>query len=369
MNWEYTIWENTLLEYLTVLGIALLVTMVAMTVSWFYRWRMQRLAEKGPLPFYLIWHALHSTKWWLFFPLGLIPATAMLDVSEGLTVWLRAMFFTFAIFQIMLWGNRALIAWGDRYDTEQIHQLGARFTTLKMFLFFGRLFLFGMGFLVIIDSLPGVQITALVASLGIGGIAIALAIQNILSDIFASLTITLDRPFVIGDFIIVGELLGVVEHIGLKTTRIRSLSGEQLVFSNNDLLNSRIRNFKRMYERRVPFNISITYDTPTEKIRKIPAKIKEIIESLPDTRFDRAHFRAHAAHALDFEIVYYVDGPDFNRFMDRQQAINLGIHEYFQAQGIRFAYPTQTLYLKSDDPSVENAFKAMGRMKEEGGGR
>lgn len=356
--WDETLWENTLWDYSIALAGACMVTIAVLAVVRLYRWRMERIAtsKTGPMVFFLVWHALGSTKTWVVFTLAVILATVGLEVSEGWAVWLRTAFVTLLIFQILLWGNRALLSWGERYDQEQIHAMGARFTTLKMFLFFGRLFLFGLGFLIIVDSIPGVQITALVASLGIGGIAVALALQNILSDIFASLTITLDQPFVIGDFIIVGELLGAVEHIGLKTTRIRSLSGEQLIFSNNDLLNSRIRNFKRMHERRVAFAISITYDTPTEKIRKIPGKIQEFIEALPDTRFDRAHFKAHAAYSLDFEIVYYVDGPDFNRFMDRQQAVNLAIHEYFEAEEIEFAFPTQTLYHRRDAKAPMPAF-------------
>jgi small-conductance mechanosensitive channel len=192
-----------------------------------------------------------------------------------------------------------------------------------------------------------------VAGLGIGGIAVALAIQNILGDLFASLSIALDKPFVIGDFIIVDQLLGTVEHIGLKTTRIRSLSGEQIVFSNADLLNSRIRNYKRMYERRVVFSIGVTYQTPYEKLASIGTTLKEIIESQPDVRFDRAHFREYADSSLNYEVVYYVKSPDYNRYMDIQQAINLEIYRRFQDGGIEFAYPTRTLYLQDtlDDES------------------
>ncbi|MFW6354874.1 MAG: mechanosensitive ion channel family protein, partial [Verrucomicrobiota bacterium] len=168
-----------------------------------------------------------------------------------------------------------------------------------------------------------------------------------------------DQPFVIGDFIIVGDSMGSVEHIGLKTTRVRSLSGEQLVFANNDLLTSRIRNFKRMYQRRVPFKVGVTFDTPLDKIRKIAPKFKEIIEGLPDTRFDRAHFQAHGSHSLDFEIVYYIEGPDYNLYMDRQEAINLATHEYFLEQGIEFAFPTQTVYHRQDDPQIAAALRAV----------
>lgn len=201
--------------------------------------------------------------------------------------------------------------------------------------------------LLTLDNL-GFDVTALVAGLGIGGVAVALAVQKILGDLFASLSIVLDKPFVIGDFIIVGEHLGTVEHIGLKTTRIRSLSGEQLIFSNSDLLGSRIRNFKRMYERRVVFTIGVVYQTPLEKLALIPSIIREIIESQKPVRFDRSHFKEYGAFSLNFETVYWVQNPDFNTYMDIHQAINLEIYRRFTREGIEFAYPTQTLFINRE---------------------
>ena len=196
----------------------------------------------------------------------------------------------------------------------------------------------------ILDNL-GFNITALVASLGIGGIAVALAVQNILGDIFASLSIALDKPFVIGDFIIVEDVLGTVEYIGLKTTRLRSLSGEQIVFSNVDLLKSRIRNYKRMFERRVVFTIGVVYQTAHATLERIPALVRSIVEQQPKTRFDRAHFKEYGDSALVFEVVYFVLDSDYNIYMDIQQAINLAIFRRFQVKGIEFAYPTRTLHV------------------------
>ncbi len=186
------------------------------------------------------------------------------------------------------------------------------------------------------------------AGLGIGGIAVALAVQNILGDLFASLSIVLDKPFVIGDFIIVNEFLGTVEHIGLKTTRIRSLSGEQVIFSNADLLRSRIRNFKRMFERRVTFSIGVTYQTPSDKLERISALLKEIVVKQPKARFDRAHFKEFGDSALIYEVVYYVQNPDFNVYMDIQQAINIEIVRRFEEESIEFAYPTRTIHVKQE---------------------
>jgi small-conductance mechanosensitive channel len=185
----------------------------------------------------------------------------------------------------------------------------------------------------------------LVAGLGIGGIAVALALQNVLGDLFASLSIILDKPFVLGDFIIVGDLLGVVEKIGLKTTRVRSLSGEQLIFANSDLLSSRIRNFKRMQERRIAFGFGVLYQTKPEQLEAIPGMVKGIIEGQENARFDRAHFKGFGESAYDFEVVYFLNTPDYVAYMDCQQAINLGICRGLAERGVEFAYPTRTIYL------------------------
>ncbi len=198
--------------------------------------------------------------------------------------------------------------------------------------------------LLILDNL-GINVTALLAGLGIGGIAIALALQNVLGDLFASLSIMIDKPFEIGDFIVVGEFRGTVEHIGLKTTRIRSLSGEQNIFSNTDLLQSRIRNFRRMSERRVEFRIEVTYQTPLEKLQKIPEILQNIITAIEKTRFDRSHFKEYGESGLVFETVYYILSSDYNLYINIQQRINLEIFRIFKEEKIEFAYPTRTLYI------------------------
>jgi small-conductance mechanosensitive channel len=197
-----------------------------------------------------------------------------------------------------------------------------------------------------------VNVTTLVAGLGVGGIAIALAVQNVLGDLFASLSILLDRPFVVGEFIVIDSLAGTVEHVGLKTTRIRSLSGEQIVMSNGDLLKSRIHNYKRLAERRIVFGFGVTYDTGYEKLAKIPAMVREVVTGVGKTRFDRAHFKEYGDSSLNFEVVYVVLDPDYNIYMDIQQKINLEIYRRFEEQGIEFAFPTRTLYLNSVTPSA-----------------
>lgn len=209
-----------------------------------------------------------------------------------------------------------------------------------------RILIWGAALLLFLENI-GVEITALVAGLGIGGIAIAFAAQAILEDIFSFVTIFFDRPFEIGDYITIGDMMGTVEHIGIKTTRIRSLSGEQLVFANKDLTNSRLRNYKRMESRRISFGLGVTYDTPLEKLKAIPDIIKDIITNLDGAEFVRAHFFEYADYSLNYQIVYIVQSQDYAVYMDIQQEINFKIKEEFDKHGISFAFPTQTLYVHS----------------------
>lgn len=219
--------------------------------------------------------------------------------------------------------------------------LATRFQTLMPAM---SVLIWVIGCIFLLDNL-GFKISAIVAGLGIGGVAVALAASTVLADLFAYLVIMFDRPFVIGDFIILGDYMGAVEHIGIKTTRIRSLGGELLVFSNKDLTDSRIRNYKIMERRRIVFSFGVTYQTPSDVLEQIPQLVKTIIEKQPDATFDRAHFLSFADSSLTFEVVYYVLSADYNKYMDRQQAINFTIKREFEARGIDFAYPTQSLYL------------------------
>ncbi|HUW75981.1 MAG TPA: mechanosensitive ion channel family protein [Gallionella sp.] len=196
----------------------------------------------------------------------------------------------------------------------------------------------------VLDNM-GVKISAVVAGLGVGGIAVALAAQAVLGDMFGYFVIFFDKPFAIGDFIVVGDKMGAVEYIGIKTTRIRAIGGEILIFSNKDLTNSRVHNFKKMEKRRVVFKLGMVYQTPSEKLRAIPAIVKRIIEQQEDTTFDRGHFASYGDSSLDFEFVYYVNGADYTKYMDIQQAINLDIFETFEKEKIEFAYPTRTLFV------------------------
>lgn len=202
-----------------------------------------------------------------------------------------------------------------------------------------------LGFVFLIDNL-GYDVTTLVAGLGIGGIAIALAAQAILGDLFSYFVIFFDRPFEPGDFITVEDKMGTVENVGIKTTRIRTLGGEQLVFSNTDLTNSRLHNFKRMTNRRVVFKLSVEHHTPHKKLQEITAMVNGIISSKEKVRLDRGHFSAFGESTFDFEFVYFVDSPDYNLFMDIQQSIYLEIVQAFEDGNISFANPTRTVWVK-----------------------
>jgi small-conductance mechanosensitive channel len=216
-----------------------------------------------------------------------------------------------------------------------------------------KIVLWAFGVVFLLDNF-GFDISAIVAGLGIGGVAIALASQGLLQDLFSYFSILFDRPFEIGDFISVGDFMGSVEYVGIKTTRIRSLSGEQLVLSNTDLTSARLRNYKRMEKRRVVFSIGVTYETGIEHLEAIPGIIQRIIENAENALFDRAHFFSFGDFSLNFEIVYYVLGSDYNLYMDIQQHINLELKHQLEATGVEFAYPTQLLYLNNNQMLQKN---------------
>lgn len=213
-----------------------------------------------------------------------------------------------------------------------------------------KIMIWAVGIVFLLDNL-GFDISAVVAGLGIGGVAIALASQGVLQDLFSYFSILLDRPFEIGDFIIVGDYIGTVEYIGIKTTRLRSITGEQLVVANTDLTGSRIRNYKRMQRRRIVFEIGVTYETGLSQLETIPELIKTILEGTENTLFDRAHFSSYGDFSLNFEVVYFVTTSDYTAYMDAQQHINLELKREFEQRGIEFAYPTQVTYL--NNPSKE----------------
>ncbi|RYY28609.1 MAG: mechanosensitive ion channel family protein [Chitinophagaceae bacterium] len=225
-----------------------------------------------------------------------------------------------------------------RHETpERIRQLNGVMIVIKALVWF-------VGFIFLLGNL-GYDVRTMIAGLGVGGIAIALAAQTVLGDLFSYFVIFFDKPFEIGDFVKAGDSMGTIEQIGIKTTRIRSLDGEQLVMSNTNLTSSTIRNYKRLEKRRVVTSIGVTYQTKSEQLREIPGLIKDIVTANSDTVFDRAHLSKLDAYSINFEFIYIIQTADFGRYMDIQQAVLLAIIEAFEARGIQFAYPTQTVVL------------------------
>jgi len=279
--------------------------------------------------------------------MALYGASQILTLPAKSTQILHAVAFLALAFQLGIWGN-GIVNFVVSRRAAQDGEEGLNLEAYSVLTFIAKGTLWVLLVLLVLNNL-GIKITTLIAGLGVSGIAIALAVQNILGDLFASLSIVLDRPFIIGDFIIVGDQMGNVEHVGLKTTRVRSLSGEQLIFSNNDLLNSRIRNYRRMNERRVVSRLGVIYQTPREKLRKIPGILKGIVEEQDLVRFDRAHFSGYGDFSLNFEFVYYVLDREYNLYMDIHQQVLLGIHKAFEEEGVEFAYPTQTIFLQKGE--------------------
>ena len=338
--------SNTLLSWLIAAAIAVVVVGAGGIVRYLMGREFKKLASCSDAPLWPVMLAtVKRTKWLFILILALFIGMAMLRVPTSVRAVGNTVVIIALLIQIGLWSAAAMNVLIEQYRQRKLAEDPSGLTTLSLLSFMSKIVIWSLVLLLVLDNL-GVNITALVAGLGVGGIAVALALQTILGDLFASLSIVLDKPFVVGDFLIIGELLGTVEYVGLKTTRLRSLSGEELIFSNSDLLNSRIRNYGRMYERRVLFNIGVTYQTSRENLIKIPKIIREAVELQGNTRFDRSHFMEYGDFSLKFESVYYVLGPDYNVYMDIQQAINLYIHEQFEKAGIDFAYPTQTLFLE-----------------------
>jgi small-conductance mechanosensitive channel len=296
----------------------------------------------------LIVNMLRQTKFFILLIASAYMASSAIVIKPSIDAVWQKVVVLILIVQCGLWAGAGISFGLGRLIARRSEQDTSSATTITFLGFVARLILWVIILLLILDNL-GVNITGLVTGLGIGGIAVALAVQNILGDLLASLSIVLDKPFVIGDTIVIDGLTGTIEHIGLKTTRMRSIDGEELIFANNDLLKSRIHNFKRMQERRVVFAFGVTYQTPAETLVRINEWVRETVEAQPQVRFDRVHFKAFGDSALTFEAVYFVTGSDYRLYMDIQQAIQLEVFDRFQKEGVEFAYPTRTLYLQSQD--------------------
>lgn len=344
MDFEISFLGNPLERWLLALAIATAIVIVVGVIKRLAISRLAKIAERTATRFDdSVVAALQRTR----LPVIAIPALWFaiqpLELPERLITIASGAASVALILQLGLWLVALFDFWVDRSRQRVREATGAESASLSALNFIGKLILWSLLLLVGLDNL-GVNVTAMVAGLGVGGIAVALAVQNILGDLFASLSIVIDKPFEIGDFIIIDDYMGSVEHVGLKTTRVRSLGGEQLVFSNSDLLKSRLRNYKRMRERRVVFGFGILFETPADKLEQVAAITTRIIQAEKQVRFDRAHFAGIGEWSYKFEVVYWVLDPDYNLYMDIQQRINLALVRELDRQQIGFAYPARKLH-------------------------
>ena len=292
---------------------------------------------------------LKETRHWVLLTLSIYSAAQALTLPK-IETYLHPAAKLILLWQAALWGGAAVSFWVKQYmarrtasnDRASIAMITAMGVGAKVFLWI----------LIIITALKSVfeiEITPLITGLGVSGIAVALAVQNILGDLLAALAIVFDKPFDVGDTIGVDQITGTVEHIGLKTTRIRSTSGEQIIIGNSDLLKSRLRNFRRMYQRRVLFNLDVTFDTSPDVLSTLPAILESIVSAQSPVKFDRSHISSFGESAIRIETVYYVLDPDYKIYMNVQQAINLEVLRRFSDRNVKLAFPSRTVYYGGRD--------------------
>ncbi len=325
--------------------VAIAVFLVLAGIRWSVMARTARAAQVNPAGWRAMVRGIARRFSILFIAImALFAGSFLLDLSGQTSGIVKSVVTIAVVLQAALIAD-AIVA---IYALQHVSRQDAAATSIKnaisLIRFLARTAIWSLAILMVLDNL-GLDVTTLVAGLGIGGIAIALAAQNILGDLFSSLAIILDKPFVVGDFVIFGEFSGTIERIGVKTTRLRSLSGEQLVVPNADLLSTRLRNMRRMHERRGVFTLGVVYETPFETLKRIPDMLREIVEAEEMVRFGRAHFASYGDFSLDFEVAYYVKSPEYSKFMDVQQAIYFNIFKSFEDEGIAFAYPTKTVII------------------------
>jgi small-conductance mechanosensitive channel len=344
---DHVLLQNPLRDWLIAFGMVIGIMLFAIVLKRQVIKRMSVLARSSERPvFGALVKAAQASKLWLVGLVALDLGSNYLDLPHKADLTLQRLMTVAVFLQFGIWISALLDFWIARTRNIQPDTGGVETGRLDPFSFLGRLVLWTLVLLLVLDNM-GVNVTALATSLGVGGIAVALAVQNILGDLFASLSIVIDKPFVIGDSIAVDSLSGTVEHIGLKTTRIRSSTGEQLIVANSDMLKARLRNYKRMQERCITFSFTVPFSTAADQLEKIPQLVREAIEGREAVRFDRAHFKDLGGNAYLFEVVYWVRLPDYRVYMDAQQAINLALVRAFAREGVQLSYPSQTLTIDS----------------------
>jgi len=329
---------------IALLTLALSLLLVKVIIRFFIR-RLKKIAERTTTKFddFLIsilekigLPALYISCFYVSAKILKLPSGA-----DALINALQMIIITFFAARIVV----MLAGWGINIYLAKKQQDPTEVRSFEGLLWAVKSLIWVLAVIILLDNL-GYKVSTLIAGLGIGGIAVAIAAQALLKDFFSYFSIVFDHPFKIGDFIIIGDFMGTVEYIGIKTTRIRSLGGEQVIFSNTDLTDSRVRNYRLMERRRVLFRIGVAYQTSLSQLKEMPKIIERVIKNTKDTFFDRAHFFSYGDFSLIFEVVYFVLSPDYNKYMDIQQEINFALKEEFEKRSIEFAYPTQTLYIQ-----------------------
>ena len=340
---------NTVLQWGTAVGIAIVTLIVFQVVKFVIVRRLRKVAATTATDIDdFVVDLLGNTSFILILVLSLYTGSFMLQLDPSVRRFITGAAVLIFLFQAALWGNAVIGFALDRFARQKMEADDASTATVVRMVGMVARIVFTVMIVLVALGTFGFDISALITLAGVGGVAVALAVNGILSDLFGSMTIALDQPFVVGDFITVGDFNGTVENVGLKSTRLRSNTGEQLVMSNADLLGSRLRNFGQMDERRGNMALGVTYDTPADKLEAIPGMIQEIIDREENVRFDRAHFASFGDFSLNFAVVYWLLTPAYGDFMNATQAINLAIVRRFEAEGIEMAFPTQTLYLNKE---------------------
>ena len=298
---------------------------------------------------HLILRVVASTNVLALFALSLLLGVKLLELPPSWSAAIAQLWFVAVVIQVASWLNTAISFLLERY--RERHP-GTNLVTLTLIGYALRTVLWAVAGLAILDNL-GVNITAFIASLGIGGVAVALAAQVVLGDLFASAAIGLDKPFEAGDFVVVGNIAGTIEYVGLKTTRIRSLGGEQIVCSNTELLKQTIQNYKRMDLRRVAFRFIVAYGATAEQVVAIDRAVRDHIDGVELAKFDRAHLLQFSERGLEFEVVYYVLSADYNVYMDIQQDINLAIMRAVHGQGLEFGRGEMRVHYPAGSPGAD----------------
>ncbi len=288
---------------------------------------------------------LEKLRWPVFLMILLGVSYVFLDWGEIYKTGIRYFLLIYMIYEAIQIAIRSVDFFGDKFIEKKFKGVPApQVEMVKMVL---KIVIWITGILLVLSNL-GYNVTSLITGLGIGGIAVALAVQNILGDLFSSFSIYMDKPFRVGDFVVVGDKSGTVKKIGIKTTRMLTLEGDELVIPNQTLVTTAVQNFGRMKRRRVAFTLGVVYGTPMAKLKKIPDLVREIIDEIEGIDFDRAHFKKFGESSLDFEIVYYVNTRDYLTYMNMQENLNLQITRVFENHGLDIAYPTQTIFLKKN---------------------